>query len=179
MTKITRTDKGGLDTDGDRQNDILFSVIPAEKQSFNHPAGATYQIQVENLRSDVSIDMWKKVRDIQGNEEYEKMDMSIGVGERTTVESVTLTDTGPRHPRVNPKVITATVKYRVAIGANRYPIEFDIEADCNDQGAKQGVIFDGDTQEVFVTDVRKQIVACAKTLLELMENDASADNLKP
>ena len=130
MAEITRTELAGIDTDGNHAPDIIFSVIPQQRQSFNHPAGATYQVQVENRRSDQSIDLWKKVRDVQGNEEYERMNKTVGVGERITIESVTLTHPDPRHPQVNPEVVRQQVKYRIAIGAQRFPAEFNVEAEC-------------------------------------------------
>jgi hypothetical protein len=169
MAVITRKELAGIDTDGDLTPDVVFSVIPEQPQSFNHPSGATYQIQVENRRSDVSIDLWKKVRDVQDNEEYERMNKTVGVGERITIESVTLTDTGPRHPQVSPLRVQQRVKYRIAIGNQRYPVEFVVEADCNDIGG-EGSMFPKPSQGEYVlgSETRQQVLACANKLLELL-----------
>lgn len=126
---ITTTVKASIDTDGDNINDVIFSVVPAEKQTFTHPSGADYQVKVENLTTG-DIKFLKKVADVQGNEEYEWLSATIAPADKSTIDTVKV-EHNEDHNRVTPTLeVKQNVKYRVAIGARRWPVEFDIKADC-------------------------------------------------
>lgn len=130
MSKTTRTEKAGIDTDKDRENDVFFSVIPGERQQFPHPRGATYKVQVENQR-DVNIEkVFKKI-----GKDFERITaQAVESGGRMTIDRVTLSHDTEHSPSVPIVLVTMPVEYKIVIGVGkneeRFDVAFKIEADC-------------------------------------------------
>ncbi|MCS6804685.1 MAG: hypothetical protein RMM98_07990 [Acidobacteriota bacterium] len=133
MPDITRTVKGGVDEDNDVQDEIIFSVVPEEKQLFQHPGEAKYAVQVENNWSE-SIQVLRWRADVQGEGEYELLPGSIEPGARITMDHIIVRHGGDPHPRVPILEVEKVVKYRVAISELRYPVELRVKADCQSRG---------------------------------------------
>jgi hypothetical protein len=132
MANITRTVKQSIDTDGDNQNDIIFSVVPEERQQFEHPKGATYRLQVESLRASGDGRLYEAVRDTAGNEAFHDTGKTVEPGTRITLAEIAIDHPGDHGPVVSIPV-SKKVKYRIVLGTATHTVELEVFAECTRQ----------------------------------------------